>query len=262
MRQNDNPDQQDQDDLSLAVKACDAGAKTAAGYFRKTQAKNKASGGDYDPVTEGDQAAERAIRQVVTQARPDDDVLGEEYGHDGRASDRCWIIDPIDGTRAFVSGAPTWGTLVGLRYGGDFRIGAACQPVVGDMFSGNGNAAWLNGQRIRTRQNTALQHLRIATTDDDLLDDAHRETFAQLKATAAITRYGLDWYAYGLLAAGHLDLVFECGLKIYDIAALVPIVRGAGGTITDFQGGNKVGPTVLAASCAQVHAAVLAMLQA
>ncbi|MEO0411588.1 MAG: inositol monophosphatase family protein [Pseudomonadota bacterium] len=261
MRQSDNPDLGSLSDLEIATQACRKGADVAAGYFRHTAAINKAQDGTYDPVTEGDKAAERAIRQVLEAGRPRDSILGEEFGHKDQNSPRCWTIDPIDGTRAFVAGAPTWGTLVGLKTGDDFTIGAACQPVAGDMFSGDNTQAWLNGSKITTRESVDIAALRLATTDDDLIDAPFRSAFQALKSKAAITRYGLDWYAYCLLAAGHLDVVFECGLQVYDIAALVPIVRGAGGVVTDVKGGHNIGPTVVAASCPQTHALVIAALE-
>ncbi|MEM7570537.1 MAG: inositol monophosphatase family protein [Pseudomonadota bacterium] len=260
MRQSDNAAPADLDDLALAITACRAGGEQAASHFRKVQAVNKAEGGDYDPVTEGDKSAERAVRAVLEAGRPDDDILGEEFGFRDTGSDRRWVIDPIDGTRAFVCGTPTWGTLVGLQTGGAYTLGAAFQPLVGDMFSGDGDQAFLNGAAISTRKGADMDDLRLATTDDILIDEPYRDNFQALKAKSAITRYGLDWYAYGLLAAGYIDVVFECGLQLYDIAALVPIVRGAGGIVTDVRGGQDIGPTVVAAANAAVHEHALSIL--
>lgn len=250
------------DDLTLAVVACRAGGEEAASHFRAVKAINKAENGDYDPVTEGDQSAERSIRSILEAGRAADNVLGEEFGFKDAGSERQWTIDPIDGTRAFVCGTPTWGTLVGLQTRGAFTLGAAFQPLVGDMFSGDGTQAFLNGSTIRTRQEEDTAALRLATTDDGLIDAGYLDRFHILKENASITRYGLDWYAYGLLAAGYIDVVFECGLQVYDIAAMVPIVRGAGGIVTDVTGGSDIGPTVVAAANPAVHHYALSVLNA
>ncbi|MEM9289640.1 MAG: inositol monophosphatase family protein [Pseudomonadota bacterium] len=262
MRQNDELRITAEADTDLAIRLCRKGGAAALAHFRRSDAQNKAEDGAYDPVTLGDQEAETAIRNMLESERPRDNILGEEFGLKDVASERCWTIDPIDGTRAFVSGVPSWGTLVGLREKGAFSIGAAYQPVTGDLFAGDGETAWLGSNTITTRKAVAIKDLRLSTTDVDLIDEVYRPAFAQLKAEVAITRLGLDWYAYGLLAAGHIDAVIECGLQVYDIAALVPIVRGAGGVVTDLKGGDDIGPTVIAASCPQVHDAVLTRFMA
>jgi len=244
-------------DLEIAKRACLAGAKIAQSYFRNTEPENKASGTAYDPVTEGDKQAELAIRAELKTLCPDDGIFGEEFGESDSDNKRQWIIDPIDGTRAFVAGVPTWGTLVGLTEGRLYKVGAACQPITGDVFCSDGTVSWLNDRPVKTRYTTNLTQLRLATTDLALLNPPIRSDFQTLASRAAITRYGLDWYHYALLAAGGFDAVIECGLQPYDIAALVPIIRGAGGIVTDIAGGPDIGPTVLAAANPALHEKLL-----
>jgi histidinol phosphatase-like enzyme (inositol monophosphatase family) len=244
-------------DQEVAILACSQGGSVAKSYFRSVSAENKATDGGYDPVTEGDKKAELRVREVLKTHRPDDAIFGEEFGRSQSTNNREWIIDPIDGTRAFVSGVPTWGTLVGLTSSKGYSVGAACQPIVGDLFAGDGDSATLNGAPIQARTVTAMSDVRIATTALDLLDREYIEPFEALSKQTAITRFGLDWYAYGLLASGGFDVVMECGLKPYDIAALIPIIRGAGGIITDIHGGDDIGPTVLASANDTLHEKVL-----
>lgn len=244
-------------DLDVATLACTKGAQVAQSHFRNVAATNKAGPGAYDPVTQGDKDAELKVREVLKAHRPADAVFGEEFGRSKSTNGREWIIDPIDGTRAFVAGVPTWGTLVGLTHDDCYSVGAACQPMTGDVFSGDSETAWLNGNVMKTRSATTQADLHIATTAIDLLAPPYRAPFEYLASKVAITRYGLDWYSYALLAAGGFDAVIECGLQPYDIAALVPIVRGAGGIVTDLQGGSDIGPTVLACSNTAVHAQML-----
>lgn len=244
-------------DREVAILACGQGASVAKSYFRSVSAENKATDGSYDPVTEGDKNAELKVREVLKTHRPEDAIFGEEFGRSESTNNREWIIDPIDGTRAFVSGVPTWGTLVGLTNADGYSVGAACQPIAGDLFAGDGNSATLNGTTIQTRTVTAIKDIRIATTALDLLESQFVDPFEALSKQTAITRFGLDWYAYGLLASGGFDVVMECGLKPYDIAALIPIIRGAGGVITDIHGGDDIGPTVLASANESLHEKVL-----
>lgn len=244
-------------DLEVAVLACAQGASVAKSYFRSVSAENKATDGSYDPVTQGDREAELKVREILEAHRPKDAIFGEEFGRSQSTNEREWIIDPIDGTRAFVSGVPTWGTLIGLTHGDGHCVGAACQPIVGDLFAGDGDRSTLNGEAIRTRANTTVAEARIATTALDLLDPPFIGRFEALSERTALTRYGLDWYAYALLAAGGFDVVMECGLQPYDIAALIPIVRGAGGVVTDIHGGDDIGPTVLASANESLHEQML-----
>lgn len=225
-----------EDDRRLSIELASQAAKAIAPYFRAAPAiENKAADGHYDPVTEGDMAAERAIRNLLEAERPHDAILGEEYGFSDGKSGRTWVIDPIDGTRAFVSGLPIWGTLVGLRNEERALVGTAAQPFVGDFFSG-GTKAYLNDKVIQVRACASLEQARIATTDPELFTAAELEAFEAISERAPLRRLGLDWYAYAHLAAGHLDVVIESGLKSHDILALIPIIEAAGGTVTNWRG--------------------------
>lgn len=245
--------------LSLELARC--AAKAIAPYFRNApDIENKAGGGHYDPVTEGDKAAERAIRALLEKERPHDAILGEEYGLSEGKSGRTWVIDPIDGTRAFVSGLPIWGTLVGLRDEHKALVGTAAQPFVGDFFSG-GEGAFLNDAPISTRSCTTLSSARIATTDPELFSKAELDAFEAVSARAPLRRLGLDWYAYGHLAAGHLDVVIEADLKTHDILALIPIIEAAGGMVTDWRGNRSLeGGQVLAVGDPKLLDEVLPLL--
>lgn len=243
--------------LELARRAADA----IAPYFRTVlDVENKAAAGHYDPVTEGDKAAERAIRELLKIERPDDAIFGEEYGLSTGTSGRTWVIDPIDGTRAFVSGIPTWGTLVGLRDEEKALVGTGAQPFVGDYFSG-GEGAFLNDAPISTRRCASLSEARISTTDPELFSKAELDAFESVSERAPLRRLGLDWYAYGHLAAGHLDVVIESGLKTYDILALIPIIEAAGGSVTNWRGESVLeGGQVLALGDKALLDDVLALL--
>ncbi len=214
-------------------------------------AENKGEG-DYDPVTEADRAAERVIRDAITVAFPDHGIWGEEYGQAQGSSRWSWSVDPIDGTRAFVCGLPTWTTLIALLDEGEPVLGLIDAPVVGETYLGFGSAAWLirGGERhpIRTSQVDAVAAARISSTDPYLFG-GERGELDRVRQRARLARWGLDAYAYARLAAGGLDLVAETGLKPHDWQALVPVVRGAGGVVGNWTGGSDLGAgAVLAAA--------------
>ena len=209
---------------------------------------------EFDPVTEGDRAAERAIRAILQAERPHHGVTGEEYPETPSSSGYRWLIDPIDGTRAFVAGLPVWTTLISLVGPDDVPIiGIIDQPVLGERYVGWPGGAELQtpGARtpIRVSACNDLRQAMIATTDPFILNPAEQGAWAHLRATARISRYGLDAYAYARLAAGTIDLVAETGLKAWDVAALIPVVRGAGGLTTDWRGNApKLGGQIVCAS--------------
>jgi len=209
---------------------------------------------NFDPVTEGDRAAERAIRAILQAERPHHGVTGEEYPETPTASGYRWLIDPIDGTRAFVAGLPVWTTLISLVGPDDVPIiGIIDQPVIGERYVGWPGGAELqtSGARtpIRVSACNDLRRATIATTDPFILSPAEQGAWAHLRATARISRYGLDAYAYARLAAGTIDLVAETDLKAWDVAALIPVVRGAGGIATDWRGNApKLGGQIVCAS--------------
>ncbi len=240
--------------LPFAHRLADAARAAIAPYFRasSTLAENKAATG-FDPVTEADRAAERAIRELIASERPDDGVDGEEYGVSPGTSGLVWRLDPIDGTRAFIAGLPSWTTLIGLTVDETSILGVIDQPWLDERYSGAGGEAWLDvrgdRQRLKVRDCPALTQAILSTTDYFLLTPPERGAFDHLRATAKLTRYGLDAYAYARLAAGTIDMVVETSLKAHDVAALIPVIEGAGGVVTDWRGHPaKMGGQIVAAA--------------
>ncbi len=234
-------------------------------FFRMAQpVLNKAEGG-FDPVTEADRAAELAIRARIRQAFPAHAIRGEEFGVENEGAEYEWIIDPIDGTRGFICGLPTWGTLVGLTRNGAPVQGMMNQPHVGERFYGDGKITRLinakGERRLATRRCARLADAFIATTSPRIIKGAEAEAYDRLEAACRLARYGTDCYAYALLAAGQIDLVCETGLQPYDIAPLVPIIEGAGGIVTTWTGESAAkGGAILAAGDPALHEQALKML--
>lgn len=235
-------------------------------FFRSAiTAEDKSHGGAFDPVTEADRAGETAMRQLIRRTFPAHGIVGEEFGVDNPDAEYVWVLDPIDGTKSFISGLPLWGTLIGLNRGGVPAYGLMHQPFIGERFSGDGAAALYRGpggaRALRTRACDSLANAVVATTSPLLMDEAHRARFVEIEREAKLSRYGGDCYAYCMLAMGHLDLVIEAGLKAYDIAALIPIVQGAGGVVTTWSGGDAAaGGAILAAGDRRLHALALQRL--
>lgn len=220
---------------------------------------------DFDPVTEADRAAERAMRAVLAERRPDDGILGEEYGATQGSSGLTWILDPIDGTRAFICGAPSWGVLIGLSDGDGVVYGLIDQPYTGERFEGGFGIARLvgpHGERpLAVRRDVALAQALLMTTYPEVGQPAEAEAFRRVAGQVRLTRYGLDCYAYALLALGQIDLVIEAGLQSYDIAGPMAVVQAAGGIVTDWQGGPAVGGgQVIAAATPELHRTAMALL--
>jgi myo-inositol-1(or 4)-monophosphatase len=253
--------------LAAIVAMADAAAAVTMGYFRRpVNVVDKNAAGPYDPVTCADKEAETAIRRLIGAHFPNDGIVGEEHGvavdNDDPANRRYWVIDPIDGTRSFISGVPLWGTLIAVNDGDRPVIGVIDHPAVGERFIGSPKGAYLNGHRLRTRPCARLQDATVSTTDPDLLQaGGERQAFFDIAGQARLKRYGYDCYAYAMVAAGHMDLVIEAGLQTYDVQALIPVIEAAGGVITDWRGGSPAqGGRVVAAGDARVHAAALEML--
>jgi histidinol phosphatase-like enzyme (inositol monophosphatase family) len=259
----------------LANALADRAGSASLPYFRARNLDADDKGNDgggagrFDPVTVADRAAERAMRELLALQRPDDGVFGEEEARTVGSSGLTWVLDPIDGTRAFISGLPVWGTLIALDDGSRGRIGIVDQPYIGERFVGViGNArveAWMTGphgrRTLHTRLCAGLESATVFTTDPFLFTSAEAEAFGAVRARARLTRYGTDCYAYALLAMGLVDLVIESGLAAYDIAAHVPIIEAAGGRVTDWQGHCcRWGGRVVAAGSVEVHAAALEIL--
>ena len=179
----------------------------------------------------------RDFRAILAVERPADGIVGEEHGTTNGDADWLWVIDPIDGTKSFITGRPTFGTLVALLYRGRPVLGVIDQPIVGDRWVGAiGRQTILNGQPAHVRACPALDRATVNTTSPDLFGPDDYAAFRRVATGVKLTMYGGDCYAYGLLAAGFVDLVIEAGLKLYDYAALVPVVEGAGGVMTDWSG--------------------------
>ncbi len=235
-------------------------------YFRTALVVEDKGRGTFDPVTAADRAAESALRSAIRQRYPTHGIVGEEFGTTPGQDALCWVLDPIDGTRAFVCGLPTWGTLVGVCEGDKPRLGMMSQPFVGECYIGSHEGAWLvrrgERRRLATRDTSRLADANLfATTPDMFRGDIDRPAFARLSAACRMTRYGVDCYAYCLLAAGFVDVVAEAGLGFYDIAPLVPLVEAAGGVVTTWEGDSiRAGGRVLAAANPVLHAAALAVL--
>ena len=225
--------------------------------------KARGSGRAFDPVTEADRAAEAAMRRMIRATFPTHGILGEEFGSERTDADCVWVLDPIDGTRAFIAGLPTWGTLIGLTRNGNAVRGLMHQPYLGERFLGDGRTATIRTpkaeRRLRTRRMERLPDAILATTDPRLFAEGEeRELFRAVEATVRMSRYGADCYAYCMLASGQIDLVIEAGLEPYDIVALIPIVEGAGGIVTAWDGGSATGGgRVVAAGDRRLHEAAL-----
>lgn len=255
---------------AAAHAAADAAAPETLSRFRSgTVVDDKGGTADrpgFDPVTEGDRAAEAAIRAVLADRRPDDAVLGEEAGRTPGTSGLEWVLDPIDGTRGFITGTPVWGTLIAVGpEGGRPDYGIVDQPWTGERFEGGwGEAALVRqGRRtpLRTRAVSGLSEATILTTFPELDTPAEAAAFARVAGRCRLTRYGLDCYGYALVACGTADLVIEAGLARYDIAAPMALVEAAGGIVTAWDGGPaEHGGRVIAAGCPAVHAAALQLL--
>ncbi len=227
-------------------------------------AQNKASAG-FDPVTAADRAAEQAMRHYLAEHHPHDGILGEEFDPSPSQSGLTWVLDPIDGTRGFLAGTPCWGVLIAVADAEGPFLGVIDQPYIGERFLGGLGQARLDGPQgqlaLATRQTDALSRAILFTTFPEVGSDEERAAFARVSEQAMLTRYGMDCYAYALLAAGQIDLVIEAGLKPYDIAAPRAVIEAAGGIVTDWQGG-PVGANgqVIAAANAHLHAQALRLL--
>ncbi|MFC0633878.1 histidinol-phosphatase [Brevundimonas balnearis] len=226
---------------SFAVELARTGGAAALPYFRGAYAiEDKGAAGAYDPVTKADRAAEAAMRRLIGERYPHHGVIGEEYGEDRPDAEHVWVLDPIDGTRAFVAGLPLWTCLVGLTVEGRPEVGAIGQPYLNEVFAGGPSGArllWSGGETtLRSRPCERLTDAVLATTDPDIFTGAELGAFTQVRAAARLTRLGCDAYAYAMVAAGRIDIVVESGLKPWDWTALAPVVRAAGGGFVNWRG--------------------------
>jgi myo-inositol-1(or 4)-monophosphatase len=208
-------------------------------FFRSTLASiDKSRGGVFDPVTEADRASETVMRKRIKETFPEHGIVGEEFGAENPDAEFVWVLDPIDGTKAFISGLPVWGTLIGLMRNGVPAYGMMHQPFTKERFFGDCGSATLR-----------------SPLGGDL------DAFYRVEKSVRLTRYGCDCYAYCMVAAGHMDLVIESNLKPYDVVALIPIIEGAGGVITNWQGGPAAaGGSIIAAGDKRVHEEAMKLL--
>ncbi|MDH4386031.1 MAG: histidinol-phosphatase [Caulobacter sp.] len=194
----------------------------------------------FDPVTEADKSAERAIRAMIEAAFPDHGIIGEEYGEDRPEAEFVWVLDPVDGTRAFIAGLPLWTTLIGLRHQGQPVLGSIGQPYIGELFIGHPGASRLisrGGETpLRVRACPNLTDAIICTTDPAILTESELGAWTQVRSAARLARLGLDAYGYAMVAMGRMDLALDTGLKVWDVEAVIPVIQGAGGVVTHWDG--------------------------
>lgn len=220
----------------------------------------------FDPVTEADRAAEKAMRAILAVERPDDGILGEEFGTTAGTSGLTWVLDPIDGTRGYISGTPTWGVLIAVSNATGPILGVIDQPYIGERFVGGFGVAEVTGplgtSPLATRKRTSFDAATLLTTFPEVGTNLERRAFEAVSKAVKLTRYGMDCYGYALLAAGQVDLVIEAGLQPYDIHAPIALIKAAGGVVSNWQGGAAHhGGRVIAAANPDIHAVALAVLQ-
>jgi histidinol phosphatase-like enzyme (inositol monophosphatase family) len=259
-------------DLTAFIeKLADVAGQTILPFFRTAfGAEDKSAGGVFDPVTEADRGAEVAMRRLIRETFAHHGIIGEEFGNDREDAEYVWVLDPIDGTKSFISGFPTWGTLIGLLHEGRPIYGAMAQPFTREYFFGDGKVATWRGpghdhkltqRRLYVRACEALSRATLLTTSPLLYPPEALAKFRRIEEKARLSRYGYDCYAFAMLAAGHVDCVIEAGVKAHDIAPLIPIVEGAGGVVTTWTGDDAAaGGDVIASGDIRLHNAALALL--
>jgi inositol-phosphate phosphatase / L-galactose 1-phosphate phosphatase / histidinol-phosphatase len=248
--------------IALANRLADASGPVIRGYFRQPlHVDDKA---DASPVTAADREAEQAIRSILADTRPDDGIIGEEFGNTNTDAEFVWVIDPIDGTKSFITGRPIFGTLIALVRNGTPVLGLIDQPVNRERWIGaEGHEAQFNGTAIGVRDCPSLADAVAGTTAADLFDAEQAVHWQTIAGGAKHAVYGGDCYTYAQLAAGFVDVVFEAGLQTYDFCALAPVIESAGGVVTDWQGNPLTlssDGTILACGDRRLHAEILALI--
>ena len=224
-----------QEFINFADLLADAAGPILRRHFRTQVPVDKKS--DQTPVSIADRDAEEAMRKMISETYPGHGILGEEHGIEGIEQEYIWVLDPIDGTAAYLAGKPQFGTLIALVHRGDPIMGIIDQPILGERWLGAvGHITTLNGAKAATRRCSKLEKANLNATSPDMFEGQNSVGFSKLSERVAMTMYGGDCYAYGLLTSGHIDLIVEADLKPYDFCALIPIINGAGGSITDWQG--------------------------
>jgi myo-inositol-1(or 4)-monophosphatase len=252
---------------AVAEEAADAARVETLRHFRTAGLSADSKRADFDPVTVADRASEVAIRDVIARRRPGDAILGEEFAATSGTTGLTWVVDPIDGTRGYLSGTPTWGVLVAVSDAAGPLFGVIDQPYIGERFSGGFGRADCVGPRgratLRTRPSRPLAEAFLFSTFPEVGTEPERLAFRRVADRVRLTRYGMDCYAYALVAAGQIDLVIEAGLHAFDLHAPIAVIQAAGGIVTDWDGGPAHGGgRVLAAANREVHAEALALLRA
>lgn len=247
--------------LEFAQTLADASRAIIKPYFRgNIGVLDKA---DDSPVTIADKNAEAKIRSLIEERFPRHGIYGEEHGIKEGDGTHVWVLDPIDGTRSFICGAPWFGTLIAFLKNGVAEVGVLDVPMMNERWVGNCKETTYNGELARVRTGVSLTEASLFTTDLDLFDERQRIAFDRLKSHVKCPRYGTDCYAYGLLASGYIDLVVEAGLQAYDAMALVPVIKGAGGIVTGWDGEEislNWDGRIIAAATPKLHAEALSVL--
>lgn len=248
---------------SFALKLADIGRQNTMTYFRTTLDVDSKQ--DLSPVTIADRNVEMLLRTEIENNYPKHGIFGEEHGQENMDSPELWVLDPIDGTKSFITGMPTFGTLIAFLKNGKSVVGVLEMPALNERWVGvEGQPTTFNAEVCAVSQCNSLQQAIIYTTSVDGFNEAENILFEQVSKTAKLRRFGGDCYSYGLLASGLIDVVMESSLEPYDYLSLIPIIEGAGGVISDWQGNaltlHSTGQ-VLASATAELHADILQMLK-
>jgi len=251
--------------VSLMHRLGDAASEAILPHFRKLEAVESKLEDGFDPVTVADRGAEAVMRSLIEEVFPDDGIIGEEYGIERAEADRVWVLDPVDGTRAFVAGLPTWGTLIACMEGGVPRAGMMVQPYIGERFWSDGTVSrWSRGDEGGVLETRACRDLADATlfaTAPSMFTGAQKDAFEALADRVKTVRFGTDCYGYAMVAAGHGDIVLEAAVQIYDVAPFVAILDAAGGKLTSWSGGPAASDhTALAVGDPAIYETVQAIL--
>ena len=250
---------------TFSEELADAARTVITPYFRSALLidDKPAASATGQPVTRADRESEQAIRDLIVERYPEHGIVGEEFDDLNPEAEFCWVLDPIDGTRAFITGLPMFGTLIGLGYQGRPLLGVLDQPIMKDRFVGTAQGSFLNGTPIKTRKCSNLDEAIYAVTDPRMMTTPAQEVvFQRLMRDTHLTQFGGNCYAYGMLASGAIDLITESDLKTWDIFALIPIIEGAGGVVTGWSGGPaQKEASVVACGDPALHRNVLRLLK-
>ena len=254
--------------IAFANRLADASGAVIRPYFRqRIDVVHKPGMRAFDPVTEADKGGERAIRAIIERDRPDDGILGEEYGEKPGKSGLRWVLDPVDGTRAFITGRHEWGSLIALEEDQVPVLGILDQPVLGERYLGvNGRSHLLEGEKrtpLKVRECADIKDAILCATDPSVyFSHEQQAAFARVRAAVRMTRFGGDCYLFAALSLGFVDIVIEAGFNRWDVAALIPLVEGAGGVMTNWSGGDcRDGKTILACGDSRVHETAIKLLK-